>query len=70
MINQIISATAEALKVDPSQVEVLKRLEGGNQCNLKALYKHILILFSKNKTQTIIKTIKNLKLFLALGLIY
>ena len=28
MINQIISATAEALKVDPSQVEVLKRLEG------------------------------------------
>ena len=29
MINQIISATAEALKVDPSQVEVLKRLEGG-----------------------------------------
>ena len=29
MINQIISATRGSVKVDPSQVEVLKRLEGG-----------------------------------------
>lgn len=29
MIDQIISVTAEALKVNPSQVEVIKRLEGG-----------------------------------------